>query len=108
MDDISNQRKQIAAEWLERNLPKKGEIQSSGANRVVEIKRRLEKMPPVLSSVQEELVRSKIEECERRLDELQVEGLFAQFSALSDKYKRMFLKKLIAYFQDYITFNNKQ
>lgn len=99
MENIKNKRSQIAAEWMERNLPKTEEIRKADAARLLEIKRQLEKMPAVLSVEQRAIIQNEIEACDRRLDELEVDGLLAKFDAFSDKNKTTFLKKLIDYLE---------
>ncbi len=99
MKNIRQRRCQLASEWMERMLQKTEEIQTADATRVLEIKRQLEKMPAVLSGEQRQRIEGEIEACERRLDELEVEGLLAKFDAFSENNKTAFLKKLIEYLE---------
>lgn len=98
MKSIREQRSAIAKEWIEKIITETEKIKNSNAQQVLEIKRYLMNGPSVLNVAQRDLVNRWIEACESRLDELEVEGLYAKFNELSEKNKRIFLNKLADYF----------
>jgi hypothetical protein len=94
---ISEKRKRIASEWMLHNVPKPEEILKYNATSAIQYKSRLQKMPLVLSQEQVKTVRERIKACERRLDELEVEGLLVKFKAMSEENKKNFLRKISDY-----------
>ncbi len=94
---LSEKRKRIASEWMLHNVPKLEEIHNFNATVTMQYKARLQKMPLVLSYEQVKTVRERIEACEKRLDELEVEGLLAKFNAMSEANKKTFLRKISSY-----------
>jgi len=102
MKSITEQRSEIAKEWIERIENGTERIRNSNAQQVLGIKRYLMNSPSVLNATQRGLVDRWIEECEKRLDELEVEGLYAKFIELSQKNKKDFIDKL----SDYLDMNS--
>ena len=96
---IYEKRQAFAADWMRRVFEGSPDIESLDATGVLELKRQLEKMPPVLSESQAAMVQKKLEACERRLDDLEVEGLLARFYGLSEKNRVRFIEKLEEYFE---------
>ncbi|AEG14187.1 hypothetical protein Desku_0571 [Desulfofundulus kuznetsovii DSM 6115] len=94
---IRANRERAALEWMQHNVPDPQAIAGFDASMAMEYKTRLQKMPRVLSAQQVKIVREALAACERRLDELEVEGLLAKFQALSEENKKMFLRKLSNY-----------
>jgi hypothetical protein len=87
-------REKAASEWIEQNVPSLATISKFDAPASVACKNLLQKMPPVLSAEQKRSVSEAIHCCERRLDELEVEGLFVRFQAMSENGKSTFLKRI--------------
>ena len=96
---IYEKRQAFAADWMRRVFEGSPDVESLDATGVLELKRQLEKMPPVLSESQAAMVQKKLEACERRLDDLEVEGLLARFYGLSEKNRVRFIEKLEEYFE---------
>ncbi len=94
---ISDKRKRIASEWMLHNVPKPEEILKFNATSAIQYKSRLQKMPLVLSQEQVKTVRERIKACEKRLDELEVEGLLVKFKAMSEENKKIFVRKISGY-----------
>lgn len=101
INNITQRRGKLATDWLERVMPKADTIETSDAAQIIDVKRMLEKMPAVLVKEQRRQVREKIITCEKRLDELEIDGLLAKFSAFPEGTKRAFLKKLIEYLEEH-------
>lgn len=92
-------RSKLAIDWLNIVLPKTRGIQAAAASQIIETKKQLEKMPAVLSQEQRARILTEIQACDKRLDEMEVEGLLAQFEAFSKDNKTTFLKKLVSYLE---------
>lgn len=101
--DIRAKREQAAAEWMQRNIPDPKIIARFDALTVMQFKARLQKMPRLLSADQVKTVREALAACERRLNELEVEGLLAKFRELSEENKKMFLSKISDYISKFMT-----
>ncbi len=54
-------------------------------------------MPPLLSERQREEVNGLLEASANRIDQLEVEGALALFSALSDESKTVFIREIAHY-----------
>lgn len=102
---IKEKRESIAQQWMKRNVFCTDIIAEYDAPKSMECKNRLGNMPSLLSEEQKNIVYDCISACEKRLDELEVEGLIIRFNALSEKNKTFFLKKLGAYVQKILDFN---
>lgn len=89
---IRQERKVLAKRWIEKNLPDMESIRELDASEAQRVKSRLEALPVYLSESEESSVRQALVSCEERLDELEVEGLLARYSALSPKNRRRFLE----------------
>jgi hypothetical protein len=98
---IWGKRQDMAAIWMEQNVPSIKEIRNHDANKVVMVREGLRKRPRVLSSEQVAEVNKVIKACEQRLDELEVEGLLAQFQAMTDENKKSFIQKIYSYVKSY-------
>jgi len=96
---IHEKRHAFAADWMSQVFEDSLDVESLDATGVLELKRQLEKMPPVLSENQAAMVQKKLEACERRLDDLEVEGLLARFYELSEKNRVRFIEELKEYFE---------
>lgn len=94
---ISHNRKLLASNWMESNLPMLLDIKGMEAQSVINIKSRIVSMPSYLSTQQREEVSGVIAACDQRLNELEVEGLVAQFEAMSEDNKRAFVVSLVTY-----------
>ncbi len=101
-------RQDIAAIWMEQNVPSIEEISYYGANKAVTVRGQLRMMPRVLSNVQVAEVNKTIKACEQRLDELEVEGLLAQFQAMTDENKRSFIQKIYGYIKSCTSIVNRE
>lgn len=101
MTSIRGKRDRVASQWIEMALAKTRELPTLGAAEVISIRKQLENMPAVLSEEQRKRVRVEIEACESRLDELEVEGLFAKFNDLSRTGKMKFLTRLRDYLEQH-------
>ena len=78
------------------------EVTSMEAQSVINLKSRLVNMPAYLSANQQQQVMQVIEVCNKRLNELEVEGLIAQFEVMSEDNKRAFIASLISYIKTLI------
>ncbi len=94
MECIGAKREQRAADWLSTNIPSNQDIKSSDAPTVNMYRTQLLDMPPYLSSKQREVAYQALQECEKRLDDLEVEGILHRFLALSKENKRAFLREI--------------
>lgn len=99
---IRAKRQRAADNWMQRNIPDLETISKFNASEALECKSRLEKWPRVLSDQQVKTVHEVLAACERRLDELEVEGLLAKFEALSERGKKEFLQRLATYFNNLV------
>ncbi|MGB4243429.1 MAG: hypothetical protein WBK42_07710 [Dethiobacteria bacterium] len=99
MNTIQEHRRQLASDWMAKMLIYSDEIAAANAQRLLEIKRQLTYMPAVLSEEQRNRINKMLEECDKRLDELEVDGLLAKFDAFSEKTKIAFLRKLSDYIE---------
>ena len=77
----------LASNWMESNIPSLKEVTSMEAQSVINLKSRLVNMPAYLSANQQQQVMQVIEVCNKRLNELEVEGLIAQFEVMSEDNK---------------------
>ena len=103
MNHIGQKRDDLASAWVKTALRKTHRIEILDAVEVLYIKRQLERMPAVLSKEQRSRIETEIGVCDRRLDELEVEGLLAKFDAFSKSNKIAFLKKLRRYLEQHFT-----
>ena len=94
---ICTKRRNMAVLWMEQNVPSIKEINTYDGKKVVTIRESLRKIPQVLSEDQEAEVNKALTACEKRLNELEVEGLLAQFQAMTDENKRSFIQKIYSY-----------
>ena len=92
----------LASNWMESNIPSLKEVTSMEAQSVINLKSRLVNMPAYLSANQQQQVMQVIEVCNKRLNELEVEGLIAQFEVMSEDNKRTFIASLISYIKTLI------
>jgi hypothetical protein len=98
MKSIGAKREQMATDWISSNVPSHQDIKKSDAPTVNVYRTQLLDMPPYLSSKQREVAYQALHDCEKRLDELEVEGILHRFLALSKENKRAFLREI----RDYI------
>lgn len=89
---IAEDREYAANEWFKRNVPEINHVAALDAPKVLQIKTALLSMPQILSKEQVAVVNKVITACEKRLDELEIEGLLARFKGLSIKNKKLFLE----------------
>lgn len=101
MEHIHCKRKQFASSWVTSVLSKIDGIENLDPVGILSVKGQLEKMPPVLSEEQRQEIKEGIRICDRRLDELKVEGLIAQFEAFSEHNKLAFLNRLKQYLEQH-------
>ena len=92
----------LASNWMESNIPSLKEVTSMEAQSVINLKSRLVNMPAYLSATQQQQVMQVIEVCNKRLNELEVEGLIAQFEVMSEDNIRAFIASLISYIKTLI------
>lgn len=91
---IKRRRHAAAANWISTFLPTEEAIQIASAQQVSAWKSRLQSPPGYLSADQALKVKRLLDMCERRLDDLDVEGLIVRFLALSASAKKAFLARL--------------
>ncbi|MGI6539235.1 MAG: hypothetical protein ACOX38_00415 [Bacillota bacterium] len=96
-ESIGDKRHRTAANWMKVNLPSMEDIEQADASTVVAYRTRLHNMPLLLSERQIEEVNRSLEACASRIDELEVEGALALFSALSDENKIVFIREISHY-----------
>lgn len=93
---IRARRQQSADTWMRAHVPQKEAVLSADAQRALDIRAGLRSVPRYLNSAQMEVVRQVAEACDRRLDELEIEGLVARYQALPDPGKQAFLARIAA------------
>lgn len=98
---ITQKRERAASEWMQHNAIDIEEIYKFNATMALQCKARLKKMPLYLSDKQVKSVYEMIKACDRRLDELEVEGLIEKFNAMSEENKKNFLRKIADYIDRY-------
>lgn len=91
-EKIEKDRTLAADEWFLRNMPDINEIKTLNANDALQLKSVLLPIPKVLSENQKTIVQNAVDTCEKRLDELEIEGLIARFKMLSKSNKEHFIK----------------
>lgn len=91
---ITSMREAKAAAWMSANVPAIENIENADAHATVAYRSRLREMPQLLSEEQQGRVRETLRACEMRLDALEVEGVLAQFMALSPANKKAFLNRI--------------
>ena len=96
---IDKTRSEKALEWLAMVQPKIDKVKEADASYIVNIKKQIESYPAVLNYEQQRTIDLAIEECETRLDQMEVESLIAKFTALSKGNRIYFLKELITYLE---------
>jgi hypothetical protein len=89
--EITKRREDAANEWFLRNVPQINSIAFLDASDVLQIKTVLLTAPRILTKEQIEYVDRALVACEKRLDELKLEGLLAKFKELSLDNKKKFL-----------------
>ncbi|MCD5401674.1 hypothetical protein LR013_03690 [candidate division NPL-UPA2 bacterium] len=94
---IRGKRGKTALGWMQRNVPDLQVIVGFNALEATERRAILREMPRVLSDGQSSIVKGALEACEKRLDELEIEGLLERFRVLSERNKRAFLEKVSNY-----------
>lgn len=99
---ILDNRVLLASNWMKSHVPLPTEIKRMDAQLVIDIKSRLLNMPAYLSAIQQQQVIQVIDACNQRLNDLEVEGLIAQFEAMSEENKRAFIANLITYIKTLI------
>lgn len=92
---VKNERERAASDWLRRNLPGVDGIERMDARSVLDIRSRLQSRPRFLSDQQVAEVDAVLEACDKRLDDLEVEGLIARFLALPSRAKRAFIRAIL-------------
>lgn len=105
---LKSKREAAAAEWMDRTIPEPKMIIGFDASTAIAYITRLQKAPPVLSTVQLNIVREAIAGCERRLNELEVEGLLAKFESMSEENKRSFVKRIFEYIKSFLNGESKK
>ncbi len=93
-EDIRVRRRQRAHEWMRTYVPDKATVHKADADRALEIRARLQGAPGCLAPDQLKVVSELLKACERRLDELEVEGLVARYRSLPEPSKQEFLKRI--------------
>ncbi len=95
--EIAKNRERTANDWFLRNVPENNHVNNLDAPKVYQIKTELLQMPQILSKEQVAVVNNIIAACDKRLDELEVEGLLARFKALSNSSKKRFMELAFKY-----------
>ncbi len=94
MVTIRRNRQNLADDWMRHHLPQDTLIQEESAESAVRVLGNLRAAPGYLSSQQQRLVLEATVRCERRLDELEVEGLVARYNSLAESSKEQFLARI--------------
>jgi hypothetical protein len=92
--NIKTKREITAREWINTKVPDIKDIERMDAVSITQVKNRLIEVPRLLSEEQLLTVRAILLKCEKRLDELDVDGLVAKFHALSDRAKKSFIDSI--------------
>jgi hypothetical protein len=88
------QRREQAIKWLETSIPGTLTISTLDAISVNRIRGTMLNPPAFLRKEDLKKVHATIALCDKRLDELEVDGLVAKFQGLSDKAKLLFIEKI--------------
>lgn len=99
MISASQQRSQLATSWMNRMMEKIIVVPFDDVTVVLQTKKQLDNMPAVLTEEQREKVLTGIKICEKRLDDLEADGLIAKFVGMPESTKKTFLSKLIAHLE---------
>lgn len=91
---ILEKRRKMAEQWMQANTKFSKGIEEFSAEECTTAIRRLQQSPAVLSDKQRKIVNNIIQQCEARLDELEVDGLVARFMQLSPQNRQVFLRKI--------------
>jgi len=97
LDNLLEKRNRLAKEWMIRNMVSVNAVMESNASKVMDIKRRMHNAPRYLSDYQSKEVEEIVNACEKRLDELELEGLLEKFYSMNEENKRRFLDKIMPY-----------
>lgn len=92
---IEKERREKAEKWMNQNVPELRQLQSMPADGILQIKRLLGSPPLCLTQQQLDQVRLILKACDRRLDELAVDGLVAKFTELSPDAQKEFLRRVL-------------
>ncbi len=99
---LQEKRAGLAMIWIENHLPSLENILNYDAAKALQTIASLQKQPKLLSADQINEVRKIIAACERRIDELEVDGLLAMFEGLTDQNKKAFIDKIKHQIKQYI------
>lgn len=94
---IRKRRQDTANEWVQSNVPSVDAIKTASAEQVRGFKSRLQTAPRLLSAGEAHLAQERLAACERRLDQLEVEGMLARFGAIPELGRRNFLQEIWAH-----------
>ncbi|MGQ9681553.1 MAG: hypothetical protein ACUVX9_03340 [Anaerolineae bacterium] len=91
---IREARKKAADAWMLVAVPERAVLAQAEAQVAIETIKRLRAAPRYLSPQQMYQVGEMLEACDRRLEELEVDGLVARYQALSETNQRAFLERI--------------
>lgn len=96
--DIVKRREETANQWFKRNVPDINSVPNLAASGIIQLQKALLSSPqPILSESQMKIVKDMLAACEKRLDELELEGLLARFKALSIENMKLFIDLASSY-----------
>ncbi|OQB76590.1 MAG: hypothetical protein BWX92_01653 [Deltaproteobacteria bacterium ADurb.Bin135] len=94
LDTCKMQRREQATRWIEASVPASSAILTLDAVNVNQIRAKMQNPPAYLSEDDLIKVHAAITLCDKRLDELDVDGLVVKFQGLSEKAKAIFLERI--------------
>lgn len=93
---IRARRRRAAEEWMRTNVPGPDAISNADAEQARGFRTRLQNAPRLLSDSETRLVQERLAACERRMDQLEVEGMVTRFGAIPDPWRKSFLQDIWA------------
>jgi hypothetical protein len=91
---IRVRRQGYARQWIEANVPQPESVANASADQALQIKQRLQGVPKLLNAEQMNNAKAAIAACDKRLDELAVDGLVAKYQVLPQTSKDAFLRRI--------------
>lgn len=92
--EIEGKRRDHAARWMSKYVPDVGSIKALNIDLIQRLRAVLQSPPAVLSDDERKTVSEALRACNRRLDEMEVEGLLVRFRDLSREAQEEFLKRV--------------
>lgn len=94
LSHLLKERKKLSSEWLEKRYKNKEAISRLDANKCQQLQASLEAVPAYITPSDRETVQTMREQVQKRLDDLKIDGLLAQFQRLSLPLQRKFFEMI--------------